>query len=95
LKPSPPTLFIVEDFIVDDSNWKLRYLVVSTRNWLPGKKVLISPHWVKRVEWEDSSVYVDLSQDSIKNSPDYDHLKEVTRDYEGSLYDHYGRPIDH
>jgi hypothetical protein len=85
----------VEDFIVDDENWVLRYLVVATRNWLPGKKVLIAPQWVKRVDWEASSVYVDLSQESIKNSPEYDHSKEVTRDYENNLYDHYGRPIGH
>jgi len=85
----------VEDFIVDDKNWAIRYLIVDTRNWLPGKKVLIAPQWVKLVDWADAKVYVDLTQESIKNSPEYDYSKEVTRDYEGNLYDHYGRPIDH
>jgi len=47
----------VEDFIVDDENWAVRFLVVDTRNWLPGKKVLLSPQWIERVEWADSSVH--------------------------------------
>jgi uncharacterized protein YrrD len=85
----------VEDFIVDDEIWAVRFLIVDTRNWLPGKKVLLSPRWIKRVEWADSSVYFDLTRESVKNSPEFDSLKGVNRDYEAYLYDHYGRPIDH
>ena len=33
----------VEDFIIDDETWAIRYLIIDTRNWWPGKKVLISP----------------------------------------------------
>ena len=62
----------VEDFIVDDENWAIRFLVVDTRNWLPGKKVLLSPQWIKRVEWADSSVHFDLTRESVKNSPEFD-----------------------
>ena len=27
----------VENFLADDANWDIRYLVVATRNWLPGR----------------------------------------------------------
>jgi hypothetical protein len=27
----------VEDFFADDQYWTLRYLLVDTRNWLPGR----------------------------------------------------------
>ena len=30
----------VEDFIIDDKTWTIRYLVIDTRNWWPGAKVL-------------------------------------------------------
>jgi len=43
----------VEDFLVDDRTWAIRYLIVDTRDWLPGKKVLISPKWIKRVSWSE------------------------------------------
>jgi hypothetical protein len=75
----------VEDFMVDDENWAIRYLVVDTGNWLPGKKVIISPTWIKSVNWADASVYVDRMRESVKNSPDADPAKTVDRDNEGPL----------
>ncbi|MGA2506006.1 MAG: PRC-barrel domain-containing protein [Chitinispirillaceae bacterium] len=57
----------VEDFMVDDENWTIRYLVVDTGNWLLGRKVLISPKWIKKVNWADTSVYLDRSRESVKN----------------------------
>jgi hypothetical protein len=73
------------DFMVDDENWTLRNLVVDTGNWLPGKKVLIPPAWIKRVNWADTSVYVDRLRESIKSSPGVDPLKAVDADHPGSL----------
>jgi sporulation protein YlmC with PRC-barrel domain len=84
----------VEDFMVDEETWAIRYLLVDTRNWLPGKKVLVSPRWIKKVSWAESKVIVDLTCDAIKNSPEFDPLKPVTLDYEGELHDYYGRPLD-
>ena len=82
----------VEDFLIDDENWTIRYMVVDTRNWWPGKKVLVAPDWIKSISWADSKVYVDLSRDSIKNGPEYNPSVPMDRDYEGRLYQHYGRP---
>lgn len=84
----------VQDFVVDDETWAIRYLLVDTRNWLPGKHVLVSPRWCKRVSWEESKVFVDLTRDAIKNSPEFDPRMPVTLDYEGELHDYYGRPLD-
>jgi hypothetical protein len=52
----------VEDFIIDDETWAIRYLVVDTRNWWPGKKVLVSPQWIESVSWEERKVFVNLSR---------------------------------
>jgi sporulation protein YlmC with PRC-barrel domain len=51
----------VEDFVIDQDTWKIRYLEVKTRNWLPGKMVLISPEWVEKVSWPESNVSVGLA----------------------------------
>ncbi|MFA6549691.1 MAG: PRC-barrel domain-containing protein [Candidatus Margulisiibacteriota bacterium] len=86
----------VEDFMVDDDNWKIRFLVVDIGKWLPGRKVILSPKWVRKVEWADSSVYLDLTKESVKNSPVFDASQSVTPEYEDDLNDHYGRrPIVH
>ena len=73
----------VEDFIVDHHIWAIQYIEVNTRNWWPGKKVLMSPHWIERVSWTDSKIYVDLSRETIKNRPEY--VDPVTREYEHRL----------
>ncbi len=83
----------VEDFIVDE-NWKIRYLVIDTGNWFPGKKVLISPEWIQDVNWATSSVYVDVPVAAVKNSPEYDHSKPVQEPYETDLHQHYGKSIE-
>jgi hypothetical protein len=81
----------VEDFIIDDETWEIRYMVVDTRNWWPGKKMLVAPRWIDRVSWDDSKVYVNLSRGAIKNAPEY-RPNAFNREYEEKLYDHYKRP---
>jgi uncharacterized protein YrrD len=82
----------VEDFIIDPETWAIRYLIVGTRNWWPGKKVLISPQWIDRVSWSESKVFVGLSRETIKQSPEYTEASLLSRDYETGLYRHYNRP---
>ena len=62
----------VEDFIVDDESWALRYMVVDTRNWWPGKHVLVPPQWIESVRWPQSSIVVDLLRETIKAGAEYD-----------------------
>ena len=81
----------VEDFIIDDMTWEIRYLIINTHNWWPGKKVLVSPKWIERVSWSESKVFVNLSRDTIKRSPEYRMESLPTRDYETGLYLHYDR----
>lgn len=83
----------IEDFIVDDQTWEVRYLVVDTSNWWFGKKVLIAPHWASHVSWHTQHVHINLSRDVIKSSPEWDPSVAVNREYEVRLYDYYGRPL--
>ena len=82
----------VADYIISDAQWRIRYLVADTGLWLPGRKVLLSPHWIERVDWDMSEVYIDLTREAIRKSPEFDQAQPVSADYESSLYDHYGRP---
>jgi hypothetical protein len=81
----------VQDFIIDDETWAIRYLIVDTHNWLPGKKVLVSPHWIERVSWHERKVFVNLDRETIKQSPAYTEESLLTRDYEIGLHRHYNR----
>jgi uncharacterized protein YrrD len=79
----------VDDFIIDDETWAIRYLIVDTKDWLPGKKVLISPRWIERISWKEQQVFIALSRDAIGRAPEYGDESHVARDYEAALHDHY------
>ena len=81
----------VEDFLIDDETWAIRYIIVDTRNWLPGRHVLVSPEWIKEVSWQDSKVYVDLSKRHIEAAPEFDPSMPLDREHEERLYDYLGR----
>ena len=81
----------VEGFIIDDVTWTIRYLIVDTGNWWPGKKVLVSPEWIQRVSWSESKVLVKLTREEIKAPPAYLEESSITRDHERGLFGHYGR----
>lgn len=82
----------VEDMIVDLDTWVIRYLVIDTSNWLPGKKVIVGFDWLTDIRWEDNSVFVDLTRKQIETAPPFDPKIPVNREYEITLYDFYGRP---
>jgi len=79
----------VADFIIDDKKWDIFFLVVDTQNWLPGKKVLILPKTINRIDWEESEVYVNLTQASIEKRPELDPAQPVGEDYIKVISDHY------
>jgi len=81
----------VEDFVIDDETWAIRYIIVDTHNWWPGKKVVVSPQWIERVSWGERKVFVNLNRQTIKESPAFTDESLLTRDYEAKLYEHYDR----
>ncbi len=81
----------VEDFIIDDQTWTIRYLVINTHNWWPGKRVLLSPLWIESVSWAQSKVFVNLLSETIKQSPEYKQGDLINRDYETDLHQYYDR----
>ena len=83
----------VHDFLIDDRDWSIRYLVIDTRNWLPGRRVLVSMKWLKSVRWADRTIHVDLTREAIRNSPPYDPARPLGREDEIELHRHYERPF--
>jgi hypothetical protein len=79
----------IDKFLVDTNFWFIRYFVIDTKNWLPGKKVIVAPSWIENINWVDREVSVDMTQEMIKSSPEYEAEAMVNREYERRLYDHY------
>ncbi len=83
----------MEDFIIDGASWEINFIVVDTGQWFSGRKVLISPQWIKDIDWATSKVVVDATEIQIENSPVYDPNIPINDVYSNSLYDYYGRRV--
>jgi hypothetical protein len=82
----------VKDFYFDDGAWVIRYLVVETGAWLSSRRVLISPITIGRPNWSEKSIPVSITQEQVKNSPDIDTDKPVSRQHEMGYLGYFGYP---
>jgi hypothetical protein len=80
----------IENFLVDDDSWGVRYLIVDTSNWWFGRHVLISPLAVRAIDWPANKVDLDVTKAQVQSSPVWDPLTAVDRLYEQQLHRHYG-----
>jgi hypothetical protein len=79
----------VADFLLEDGDWSIHYLVVDTQNWWPGKKVLISPRSIRSTDWATRTVTLDVDRQRVKGSPAYDGSEAVDRAYEYAFHGYY------
>jgi hypothetical protein len=80
----------VEDFLVEDADWSIHYLVVDTKNWWPAKKVLISPRSAREIDWSGKLVHLNVNRQKVKDSPVYDASVTIDRTYEKHFHNYYG-----
>ncbi len=80
----------VYSFLFDARSWAVRYFVVDTGRWLPGRKVLISPNALDRPNWQDRVFPVNLSKEQVRDAPAIDVEKPIARQREIELHKHYG-----
>jgi len=76
----------VADLYFDDLSWTVRYLVVDTGTWLPGRQVLISPLSVREA---GDKILVALTQAQVKDSPPVESDKPVNRQQEEAIARYY------
>lgn len=83
----------VDDVIVDDVDWRIRYLVVDLGEVMRGKRVLLAPSWTKEFRWADAELLLDTSARQVREAPAYRSGQAVNREYELRLYDYHGREV--
>jgi hypothetical protein len=82
-----------EDFIIDSRYWVIRYLQIDTGDWLPGRRVLLSPEWIEHASWPKGRITIGMDRAAVGSAPVVDAGQRVHRDYETRLFDHYRRPV--
>jgi len=57
----------VDDFVIDDETWAIRYLIIDTQT-VAGETGSDSPQWIERISWDESKVFVNLSREPSRSS---------------------------
>jgi hypothetical protein len=81
----------VEDFLIDDETWTIRFMVVKTGSFFSGNRILLAPEWVRSVRCSERAVNVSLSCETIKNGPVFDPTAAINHEVEERIFDAYGR----
>ncbi len=80
----------VNDLLFDDRTWQIRWLVIDTGTFLPGRKVLIHPAAVAQSVHDQDQLLLTLTKAQIEASPDLQTDQPVSRQMEAHLNDYYG-----
>jgi len=85
----------LEGFLIDDTDWTIHFLTVDTKNWWPGKHVLISPRSAQSIQWAENLVNLDVDRQTVMDSPAYDPSVPVDAAFEARMARHYVRDTPH
>ena len=77
-------------FLFDDQSWKVRYLVVDVGNWLKRRDVVLPITTLEKPDWTNKTCRAHLTKDQVRNSPDVDTEKPVSRQQEIAMHDYFG-----
>lgn len=84
----------IEDLLIDDTDWKITYVIIDTKNWLPwSKKVIIAVDWMDSISYEKKEVKINLKTDTIKDAPEFHSIELLDFRFEQSLYDFYSQSL--
>jgi hypothetical protein len=81
----------IEDLLVDDVDWAIRYLIIDAHRWLLGRRVLVSPEWIESISWHHRHAVTELDRRAIARAPAYPAELPLARAYEVALHEHYDR----
>ena len=81
----------VDNFLLDDEKWIIRYVIAKTGRFFSGRKVLIASEWIKRLDWRNALLRVDFTREKMLASPTFDLSNPINRRDERILYGYYGR----
>ena len=83
----------VENLMIEQPGWRVRYLIVTTGAWLFGKDVLLSPYAVAKTDWLNREILLNVTREQVEKSPPWDPVQFIDEVYKGRLHQHYGWPM--
>ena len=81
----------IDDFAIDVDYWAIRYVLVDSRKWLPGRKFVVPAMLVENVQWTSGEIEIAVEKEALRNSPWYDPASHIDRGYEEDIFRYYGQ----
>jgi hypothetical protein len=82
---------IIRNFLFDDRSWTVRYLVVQVGTWYKRRDVVLPIEAVERSDWTKGSFQVRWTKEQVRDSPDVDTEKPVSRQQEIAMEEYWGK----
>lgn len=79
----------ITNFIIDDNDWSVKYMVVDPNKIIPGRKVLLALDWIEQIDEQNKKIIVNVRKDLIESAPEYNPETPVNRTVETELFDYY------
>lgn len=84
----------IDDLIIEDDIWQILYVIIDTKNIVPwSKHVMLPIELIDEFSFLDKEAKINLSEETIKNAPEFNPALAINVEYEKVLYDFYGRKI--
>jgi hypothetical protein len=82
---------------VDEATYEAgsSFVVVDTGPWIFGRKVMIPAGVIDSIDPDTETVFVSMTKDQIKDSPEFDDSRRDDASYRSDLGDYYGSHRTH
>jgi hypothetical protein len=65
----------VDDLLIGEQSWRIRYLHVDTSNWIGGKSVMVSSNVLEWIDSATGRLRVRLTRAEVQRSPSFDAIE--------------------
>ncbi|TVR56818.1 MAG: hypothetical protein EA426_13130 [Spirochaetaceae bacterium] len=91
LQASEQKAGVVTDFVIEDTTWAIRYLLVETDDEIGGAALFISPHWVREISWIERRISIEMPLEQLRDVPKVGAGGAPSRDEEEHLHEFFGK----
>jgi hypothetical protein len=67
----------VDDFLIGQESWRIRYLLVDTSNWIGGRSVIVSPEAVEGIDKDRGLLDVAADRKAIEQAPELESIQSA------------------
>lgn len=67
----------VDDFLIGEESWRIRYLLVDTSNWIGGRSVVVLTEAVTSIDRDGGALHVAATREAVRGSQPFASLEDA------------------